>query len=246
LLNLYLDHEISAADAVRLENEIRHNAERRQVYREYCRMQQACRILASEVAEAGVTSGAKAKVVPIRDVGGGPSRRSAFYFAGSAVAAAACIAFAFVSLRNRTMDPVPSLPAGASSTISSNIANTPPVSVAATGNTNLDAPVRGLVAPGDWQTGAPATRLSLMRGSLVLSSGNQAEPMDGVAIAQPMEMDQLAWMRNFQLVAVRQPAEIDQLRFITAPASLRPEARRLGGRSESEAAAEWAAFRFVK
>jgi hypothetical protein len=78
LLNLYLDHEITAADAVRLEAEIRHNAERRKIYREYCRMQQACRILAADVTGVSSEIGSKAKVVAFGDRGSRRNRMSAY------------------------------------------------------------------------------------------------------------------------------------------------------------------------
>ena len=42
LLNLYLDHEITPADAARLEAEVRADPERRRTYLQYCRMQKAC------------------------------------------------------------------------------------------------------------------------------------------------------------------------------------------------------------
>ena len=48
LLNLYLDHEISGADAARLESEVQTNAARRQIYQQYCRMQKACRMIAAD------------------------------------------------------------------------------------------------------------------------------------------------------------------------------------------------------
>lgn len=47
LLNLYLDREITPADADRLEREIRADAGRHRTYLEYCRMQQAVRLLGS-------------------------------------------------------------------------------------------------------------------------------------------------------------------------------------------------------
>jgi hypothetical protein len=47
LLNLYLDREITPADADRLEREIRSDAGRHRTYLQYCRMQQAVRLLAS-------------------------------------------------------------------------------------------------------------------------------------------------------------------------------------------------------
>ena len=46
LLNLYVDHQISAEDAARLEAEIQRTPERRRVYRQYCQMQKACTVLA--------------------------------------------------------------------------------------------------------------------------------------------------------------------------------------------------------
>jgi len=50
LLNLYLDHEISPADAARLEAEVRASPGRRRTYLQYCRMQKACAALAAEFA----------------------------------------------------------------------------------------------------------------------------------------------------------------------------------------------------
>ena len=60
LLNLYLDHEISTADAARLEAEVQNNAGRRHIYQEYCRMQKACRMIAADFqtdpGESGVSA----------------------------------------------------------------------------------------------------------------------------------------------------------------------------------------------
>jgi anti-sigma factor RsiW len=52
LLNLYVDREISAQDALRLEAEVVANPKRREVYDQYCRMQKACSMLSDEIAEA--------------------------------------------------------------------------------------------------------------------------------------------------------------------------------------------------
>jgi anti-sigma factor RsiW len=48
LLNLYVDHQISPAEAEQLEAEVRSNPEHRRLYREYCQMQQACTSLAEK------------------------------------------------------------------------------------------------------------------------------------------------------------------------------------------------------
>lgn len=52
LLNLYLDREIDADEALKLEAEVASNRERRRVYDQYCRMQKACSMLTGEPAEA--------------------------------------------------------------------------------------------------------------------------------------------------------------------------------------------------
>lgn len=86
LLNLYVDHEISPEDALRLEAEVLSNPERRKVYQQYCRMQKAC----SQLAETLAVQGDDSKVVafPVQ-------RRSAWMPVSLGLAAAACAAFVF-------------------------------------------------------------------------------------------------------------------------------------------------------
>lgn len=52
LLNLYVDHEIGAEDARRLESEVNANPERRRLYRQYCMIHKACSLLADDCAAA--------------------------------------------------------------------------------------------------------------------------------------------------------------------------------------------------
>lgn len=52
LLNLYIDHEISPEDAVRLEAEVMGRPDRREVYNQYCRMQKACSMLTGHFADS--------------------------------------------------------------------------------------------------------------------------------------------------------------------------------------------------
>jgi hypothetical protein len=52
ILNLYLDHEVSAADTIRLEAEVMNNPQRREIYRQYCRMHKACVLLGAQTAAA--------------------------------------------------------------------------------------------------------------------------------------------------------------------------------------------------
>jgi hypothetical protein len=84
LLNLYVDHEITPADAARLEAEVVGNAKRARIYREYCGMQKACMILADQFREAAPEAG-KIPVTATR------ARGLALPFAAVSLAAAACL-----------------------------------------------------------------------------------------------------------------------------------------------------------
>lgn len=64
LLNLYIDHEITAADAARLEAEVARNHGRARIYREYCRMQKACMVLAEQFRETAPVPGADRRASP--------------------------------------------------------------------------------------------------------------------------------------------------------------------------------------
>jgi len=52
LLNLYLDHEITPANAARLEDEVRRNPGRRRIYLQYCGIHKACGIIAADFSTA--------------------------------------------------------------------------------------------------------------------------------------------------------------------------------------------------
>ncbi len=96
LINLYLDHEISPADAARLEAEVQGNVQRRRVYEEYCRMQKACVLLARH-AEPAVEADQRNVVAFERE----PRRVWGFgTYATGLFAAAACVALVWV-MRNR-------------------------------------------------------------------------------------------------------------------------------------------------
>jgi len=95
LLNLYVDREISAQDAVRLEAEVAADPRRREVYDQYCKMQKACSRLSEETYTASM-----AQTDPSLIVFPAPSAwRLAPFVAG--MAAAAVVALAFVGLRSR-------------------------------------------------------------------------------------------------------------------------------------------------
>ena len=92
LLNLYVDHQISASDAALLEAEIQRNPERRKIYREYCQMQKACAVLAETFRPQTQPSGGQVVEFPSRR-----SRWSAATYVMGAMAAAACVALVVVN-----------------------------------------------------------------------------------------------------------------------------------------------------
>ncbi len=105
LLNLYLDREISAADAARLEAEVQSSPDRRRLYREYCEMQKACQILAADFRTEPAGDG---KVIPFEQAAAIRARARRhragnWYAAGAAVAAAACVAIVFVGQSRKSV-----------------------------------------------------------------------------------------------------------------------------------------------
>lgn len=90
LLNLYLDAEISPTEASRLEAEVQRNPQRYQVYLQYCRMQKACTLLAADFTTDAPS------VVALKPAPGRSAGMNLFAVAG-AMAAAACLAFVFVT-----------------------------------------------------------------------------------------------------------------------------------------------------
>lgn len=119
LLNLYVDQEISQADAALLEQEIQSNPERRKVYQQYCRMHRASVVLCESFRSEAVPSGSKlaraARNVDAKLAGKAHSSSGgwswAWFSAGGLVAAAACVAFILVRMDHQPKaDPIsPSL-----------------------------------------------------------------------------------------------------------------------------------------
>jgi hypothetical protein len=91
LLNLYVDHEISPEDAALLEEAILQNPRRRQIYRQYCRMQRACTIVLDRAESENEAQAAPGGVVAFAAQ---RSSRWGYYAAG--LAAAACVALVAV------------------------------------------------------------------------------------------------------------------------------------------------------
>jgi hypothetical protein len=104
LLNLYIDRQISPEAAAALETEILNDPRRRQIYREYCRMQRAC-TLAFETMGAQAAEPAADRV---RELAARPRRPVWGYYAAGLAAAACVVLVAQAILRpGRTSNPGP-------------------------------------------------------------------------------------------------------------------------------------------
>ncbi len=246
LLNLYLDHEISAADAARLEAEVQTNPARRRVYQQYCRMQKACKMVAADFTtdldQASDT--AEKKVVAFSPaLAAAEARRKragTMYTIGTFAAVAACVAIIFVGQSRKAAPSAPAadqaqpiaqnLPAPAAP-----IANPDAVFVASD-----NASPRGLVS-----VPARTHQMLLVRDPLLLTGTSQAEAVRAAAVNQANT--QLSWIESVQLTPLQSRGEAD-LHFA---ATLKSEVRALGNRTNAnpkagQQADQMIMFQFVK
>lgn len=107
LLNLYIDRQITAAETAELEAEIQNNPKRQAVYKQYCQIHSATKLVyesfragAAEQPSAPVTGQATIELFESR------RRRTNWGYYAGGLAAAACLALVFI--RNQ-----PSAPAAA-------------------------------------------------------------------------------------------------------------------------------------
>ena len=105
-LNLYLDHEITAADASRLEAEVQRSPERRRIYRDYCRMQKACMLLAKDFNDEAASAAAQERGTLELEGARRFSWGTGVWGAAGLFAVAACVALVFIANRKPGASPV--------------------------------------------------------------------------------------------------------------------------------------------
>ncbi|HVU32034.1 MAG TPA: zf-HC2 domain-containing protein [Opitutaceae bacterium] len=223
LLNLYLDHEISAADAARLEAEVQGSPSRHRVYQDYCRMQKACRMLAEDFTTE--VAGADRKIVAFEQAHVSRSNRRRYYLGGAVAAAAACVVAVF-GLRRNQVTPV-AVPGNA-------VVQTTP------------APVKAELLPVSGQSEAIATA-ALARNdaedranaALSLSRNAQAQAL---AIAARQTDPQFLWMNHLQLEPIQLPSP-NQLQ-VAPNANSRTSNRNSSKQLPQDV--QWIAIRFQK
>jgi hypothetical protein len=193
LLNLYLDHEISTADAARLEAEVQRNPARYRIYREYCVMHKGCTLLAADFAtEAPTTVAFETQ----RSGWGSP-----FAMAAGLMAAAACVGFVFLQqTRSSQQAPDSSQTVAQTPAIPSTGASANNVASNSSANPSNLAPT-GVVA----LHGSPASS-TLVTHTLRLTSEEIA--------SEPVQDVRLTWIDSLQFSSVPQVQD-DSLRFET-------------------------------
>jgi hypothetical protein len=144
LLNLYVDREISAEDALRLESAVLDDPKRREIYDQYCRMAKACTMLTEDTRTAAAEPIA-VDFRPHRTWGVGP-------FAAGLAAAAVCAAV-IITFKYRASEL-------ASLALSSPVAVSTAKPVAAPAAADADMKPVFMVRPLDLTSGSPA-RLQL-------------------------------------------------------------------------------------
>ncbi|PTX99064.1 zf-HC2 domain-containing protein [Opitutus sp. ER46] len=196
LLNLYLDHEISAADAARLEAEVQGNPSRRRIYQDYCRMQKACRMLAEDFVSEPTPETSR-KVIAFNAQPRRSVRAKVYALAGGLTAAAACVALVFVGQS----------PSQKSTPLAAPVAQTTPT---------VAAPTVAAVAT---TTAAPVTRGGIeRRSSSAFSLNSNLQAASLVSAANGQNDARFAWLNDVRLTPIQVPAPADPLRFQVTPA----------------------------
>lgn len=102
LLNLYIDRQITADETAELEAELQSNPKRQAVYRQYCKIHAATKVVyesfRAEAAGQPATPAGRGGVVELFET---RRRRANWSYYAGGFAAAACLALVFVATRTR-------------------------------------------------------------------------------------------------------------------------------------------------
>ena len=204
-LNLYLDHEITAADAARLEAEVQRSPERRRIYRDYCRMQKACMVLAKDFNDEAASAAAQERG-PLELEG---ARRFSWgtgvWGAAGLFAVAACVALVFIANRKPGASPV-------GRPVVSSVAPELEMGVIVGRSENI-----GAQASFARSVTVPASRRSELQPGLALGSLSLGHSIaGGESPAEGSLPAQFDWMSSLQ-IAPMQRMELEGFRFEARP-----------------------------
>jgi len=236
LLNLYVDQQITAAEATELEAELQENAERRRTYHQYCRMQKACTQLFEQERQAAPENSkfsralaeADRKVVEFPEQHTRWRQRGAFALGLAAMAA--CVAILLVRQVPASVRP--------------SVASTP--SPAALAVVDQPAPAIQTVAipPAD-------PRASELRGAFqMLLPARQFLPVQVLATNNETvnvgeEQPSFEWMKHVELAPMRN-VNVDEFVLEPTSADQQPTGLYINNRRPVQGLFEKAAFQFQK
>jgi hypothetical protein len=236
LLNLYVDQQLTAAEATELETELQNDGERRRTYQQYCRMQKACTQLFEQERQAAPANSKFSRAIAEADrkVVEFPELRTRWrqrgVFAGGLAAMAACAAFVLVR-----QAPV---------SISPSVASVPSPAVVAA----VEQPVSAIQTVSIPQADP---RASEMRGTFrMLPPSRQFLPVQVLATNNEMvntgeEQPSFEWMKQVELAPMR---NVNADKFVLEANSSGQQATGLyiNNRRPVQGLFEKAAFQFQK
>lgn len=228
LLNLFLDHEITPADAKLLEAEVQRSPARRRIYREYCEMQKACVMLAEQAATSTTAPEFDLEKTESRSRSWDMGSWGLGTYAAGFCAAAACLALAVV-IRNGNGSAT-SAPRAVDAAAIASVQIEP-----SAGNQQLRREMPRTVSLNPRSTELQPVFVAQ---SLALTK----QQRDAVAPVSPDP--RFDWMNRVQVASLQQ-ISADELLF-EARTSLQSDANTFRGRRPIEAQFEKAAFQFQR
>ena len=227
LVNLYIDRQISAAEAADLEAEMQANPRRRAIYQQYCRMHRATTLVYESFRadapeqQTGLAKG-RATIARFQNKPAANRARWAYYAGG--LAAAACLAILFVRLNTATA-PVTDL-----------AATTPKVSHPTTVVASLPP------APVAKPQASPAARTMLTS----LPANNLAAEQNYSALLAALRQEEQRAFANGQIQANRLPSLFEDGVFETQQGFPATSQRVFRSKQAPAQQAEFTAFQFQR
>ncbi len=241
LLNLYVDQQLTAAEAVELETEIKQNQTSRRTYQQYCRMQKGCvQLFEQECQSAPSTSALSRALADVEQkITAFPDQRTQWrqrgYYAAGFAAMAACVAFVLVR-----QAPVPAaLPVAVVSKPAAEVVAVAVVEPA------VAVPAVQVVAipPADPQTTEQRRLYTVFPVRKFMPV--QVVSYNGDAGAQIGEQPDFNWMKTVELAPMR-PVSVEELTTDSATNLQEPANIFINNRRPVQGLYEKAAFQFQK
>ncbi len=226
LLNLYIDRQITAEETAELEAEIQSSPQRQAVYRQYCQIHSATKLVyesfrAGAAEQPAVPSGRPATIELFENR---RRRVAGWTYAIGGLAAAACVAFAFVRSNHTNLAP----------DTQAMLAKPQPVAVAAV----PAAPVKAVEAPAK----AP---VAVAQAPNLVSLRNADAPANYSAmLAALREQDEERALANERWQAARAQSLFDDHLFDAKAPATEPEVRTL--RRQTAGQVEMTVFQFQR